>query len=104
MKNPFTKLGNKFTQTFESVRSKIFKQRQKDAGTKKETHRGKGGGSAPMITANNVTENNPDPKNFDYKRSCNVTAVKKRRLKNKIARRSRRINRLHRQYRTKASF
>lgn len=104
MKNLFTKLSNKLIQIYDSVRQFIFRQRKKDEGTKKETHRGKGGGSK-MITANHVTNNLTDIKtdgSYYYSTSCNIKNVKNRRRRNKVARKSRRINRLHTQFRTKA--
>lgn len=102
MKNPFTRLTNKFTQTFDNVRQTIFRQRKKDEGTKKETHRGKGGGSSKVPA--HVVLNDFNKNEFVYTRTCNVKAVRLCRRKNKIAARSRRINRIHVKYRTKARF
>lgn len=102
MKNPFTKLGNKFTMTIDKVRQTIFRQRQKDAGTKKETHRGKGGGSSAVVSkvTNEAGLHSNYPKRSRYRSKESrdtLRRAKARRIKNKMAARSRRINRIKRQ-------
>lgn len=91
MKNPFTLLNNKFLDTFESTRSKLFRQKQKDAGTKKETGRSKSGSSSSV----EQKVSNDDVATNAYS-SAIRKQIAKRRLKNKMARKSRRINRLRR--------
>ena len=106
MRNPFTLLADGFNSTFTKHRSKIEGEVSKVKDTKKETGRSKSGGGS--ITAKAVS-NDKKKKDWDtgtyygylrddgYNHSqangkCN--GVKKRRTRNKIARKSRRINRL----------
>ena len=102
MKNPFTHIKNKFTQTFDNVRQTIFRQRKKDEGTKKETARGKGGGagtSMNVITPDLAPSANvPIVAQQTVLRRTHIKSVIKRRIRNKMASKSRRINRLYNQY------
>jgi len=97
MKNPFTQLGNKFTMTLDKVRQTVFRQRQKDAGTKKETGREAGGGGS-SIKVHLVAQQDEYGVYGHRSQESKATLrrAKKRRLRNKIAARSRRINRIKR--------
>ena len=88
MRNPFTLLKGLFIK--EEERQAIVRRRKKDEGTKKETGRSKSGGGSTSITADKVTQE----RERTYFDSAQRKAIKRRRTRNKIARRSRRINRL----------
>lgn len=111
MRNPFTLIKNAVNFF---GRKKIKSEQSKVVGTKKETMRSKGGGGSKKITADSVSNNdrkviqNSDGKyelhlvsNYTKKNNTHWNMVnyflkrkKKNRIRNKIARKSRRINRL----------
>lgn len=94
MKNPFTFLKNLFVN--ENERQAIRKRREKDRDTKKETGRSKSGGS--NSTEQKVTEEKAiKDRKIWHRPGLTKTELKqkiKNRKRNKMARRSRRINRL----------
>jgi len=108
MRNPFTMIQDGFSSIFKSNRNKIESEVAKVKGTKKETGRSKGGGGRSSITAKHVTENktNDDLSGNEYYNYLRDGGYKsheangknngkqKRRIRNKIAHKSRRINRI----------
>ena len=88
MRNPFTLMANGFNGLFGKTRDKIEAEQAKAKDTKKETGRSGGGGGGDSASSEGVTLD----KVFAYENF--KKAVKKRRVKNKTARKSRRINRL----------
>lgn len=102
MRNVFTVIANKFTQTTSFFRKQIGLQEQKNRGTKKETARSKSGGSSSN-SENVAIDNKGIDKKIIKGRSVHSLNRKtkfelKRKKNNKQSRRSRRINRLHRQF------
>lgn len=93
MKNPFTRLVQKTVDFFDRRKKNAVVYKQ--SGTKVEIARNSGGGSSvktPKVTDSNNPSLGRSNKGTRRKRIL----VAKRRLANKVARRSRRINRLKR--------
>ena len=94
MKNPFRAIVDIYNDKFNKDRNKIESEVAKAKGTKKETARSKGGGGIKKLTANSVAIDNTGNTFMRMKNN----AIIKRRVKRKMAKKSNRTNRLHRQY------
>ena len=108
MRNPFSAMADMYNSKFGKNRRKIESQRAKTAHTKKETGRSTsgGGGTAPKKVTEEKKVYNTDTyygmlRDGGYKAhqaKGKISDKMRRRNKRKLAKRSRRINRVHRQY------